>query len=203
MANSTSSRGDPLVLDTSVVINLSLSRAGERIIRALSRPVLVVDIAANELAGGRGLGAQVEATLMDWDRQGLAKIVDLHPDAMDVYESLVLGDGRNTLDDGEAATIAHAMHLCGSAAVDEAKACRLCRERFPQLGLASSASLMTDRLVVTALGEAAASDAVFNALHVGRMRVPHELVPHVVRMIGLDRAAACRSLPAPVRNQAL
>jgi hypothetical protein len=42
-------------------------------------------------------------------------------------------------------------------------------------------------------------DAVFNALHDGRMRVlPHHL-ERVVGLIGHERAALCQSLPRSVR----
>lgn len=53
--------------------------------------------------------------------------------------------------------------------------------------------------VRVALGCVRLADAVFNALHDGRMRLlPHHL-KWVVGLIGPERAGQCRSLPRSVR----
>jgi predicted nucleic acid-binding protein len=54
----------------------------------------------------------------------------------------VVGPAQTTLDDGEAATIAHAVALNGVALIDERKANRICTERFPELRIASTVDIL-------------------------------------------------------------
>lgn len=191
----------PHVLDTSVAINLEASGVGDSLLSALSRPVIIVDIIPGELDGGRGHGVKVQQALATWQREGLVTVNRLSSGGFDIYETLIFGDGPSTLDDGEAATIAHAIDMGAVAVIDEAKARRISADRYPALQLASSVDLMLDTLVISALGSDAISEALFNALFRARMRVPPERLSEVVDLLGKDRAALCHSLPASVRSR--
>ncbi len=116
------------------------------------------------------------------------------------FISLVSGPANQTLDDGEAATIASALEYNATALIDERKAIRICAERFEELSTGCTVDIFTQDGVQRILGRDTLADAAFNALCQGRMRVPAPYVEWVVNLIGAERAAQCRSLPASVRS---
>ena len=201
MANFSSSEDDaPLVFDNSVVINLAVVQCAPRILRALRRRVVLPQavIGELELAGQRG---QLVLAIVDqWKRDDLVVVDALRESACPVFEQLISGSVTDTLDDGEAATLAHALDLSAVAVIDEQKAHRIAGQRFPQLRLASTADVLLHVRVVDAIGQLAVGDALFQALTGARMRVlPHNLTT-VVGLLGPDRAAMCHSLPRSARN---
>jgi len=153
-----------------------------------------------ELEGGRQQQRQDADLLHDLAKNKMVEIVSLDATGEGYFEQLVIGDAKDTLDDGEAATIAHAASLNGIAVFDESKATRLCAQRFPELRLACTVDIFSHADVRTALGNDGLAAAVFNALFHGRMRVfPHH-VEWVVELIGIDRAGLCTSLPRSIRG---
>lgn len=86
MANSSSNNLSFLVIDTSVTINLEASSFAAEILRALGRPVLIVDVVPGELDGGRGYGPKVQAAIADWKRQKLVELVALSDEANITFE---------------------------------------------------------------------------------------------------------------------
>jgi predicted nucleic acid-binding protein len=188
-----------LVADASTIINLVATGNAAAILRAIPQRVLVVDIVQTELeaAGARGR-ASLEG-FRELVATGLIDVAPLPEAADPVFESLVVGAAAETLDDGEAATIACALARRAAALVDERKATRLCGARFPHLVLASTVDLLCHAEVQRQFGRGLLEAAVYNALREGRMSVlPHQ-VDWVVDMIGSERAAACESLPRRVR----
>jgi predicted nucleic acid-binding protein len=132
-------------------------------------------------------------------RSGLVVIVPLSEVQERHFESLVIGPGADTLDDGEAATIAYAVESGAVAVVDERKANRICAARYPLVKTGCSVDLFAHEAVETALGTKALADAVFSALQDARMRVlPHHM-DWVVRLIGSERVCRCPSLPQTTR----
>lgn len=122
--------------------------------------------------------------------------MELEPGDSPVYRSLVEGGFKETLDDGEAATIACAVGRGAVALIDERKARTICANRFPTLRLASTVNVLSHGSVTRALGESAQHDAIFRALLDARMQVlPRDRFREVVERIGADRAARCPSLP--------
>src|SRR5262249_202499 len=115
------------------------------------------------------------------------------------FEELVIGPGVSTVDDGEAATIAYALAHVSTALIDERKATRICRERFPQLRLATTIDVLIHNHVQQRLGQALLTDAVWHALQDGKMGVLSHHVAWVVGLIGDERAAQCPSLPRRAR----
>ena len=203
MANFNSS--DPassIVLDTSVAISLVASRIGAEVLKVLARPAYMVDIAIDELADAGHRAAEVLAAINDWQRARLLAEVSLGTDALEVFEDLVSGPATETLDDGEAATLAHASIVGAIAIIDEAKARRITAERYPNLLLASTIDILLHPTSERALGREAIAQGVFLALKEARTRVPPEHHEAVTTLIGSERAALCRSLPATIRNRA-
>jgi len=118
---------------------------------------------------------------------------------MSHFESLVSGSAAETLDDGEAATIACAIERAAVALIDDRKAIRICTERFPNLTVGCTVDVLAQRHVQAALGRQL-GEAVYSALENGRMRVPDRYGPWVVDLIGKERAAGCRSLAKRFRE---
>ena len=191
----------PVVTDASVLINLNATRTAAAVIGAFPNRFLVTDTVRRELltGGSRGHGSWegLEALIHD----GSIELVELEPGDGPVYRSLVEGGFKETLDDGEAATIAHAVGRGAVALIDERKARTICADRFPTLRLASSVDVLCHGLVERALGETGQRDAIFRALRDARMQVvPRDRLRDVVERIGADRAARCPSLPRWART---
>ncbi len=188
-----------LVADASAVINLIATGCAPKIVEALPSRIVAVDVIPGELDIGRARGRKQADRLQELVTAGYIDIVALSDGAWQYFEQLVVGAAVDTLDDGEAATIAYAVEHGGIAIIDEKKATRLCGERFPALSLTSTVDILLHPDVRRHLGEQALRDAVFAALRDARMAVfPHQL-DKVVRLIGAERAAQCPSLPRSFR----
>ena len=188
-----------LVADASTVINLNASGCAREVLDALPNRFVVVDVVPVELAGGRQRLRQDSDLLSRLVDSNSVEIVRLDDGAAKDFEQLVVGAAALTLDDGEAATIAYAISQNAVALIDERKAIRICRERFPNLRVGCTVDIFAHPEVQRALGKDALSNAVFNALYQGRMRVLPRHVEWVVELIGAERAGLCMSLPSSVR----
>jgi predicted nucleic acid-binding protein len=193
----------PLTLDSSVVINLNASGQGRAVLSAFKNSVVVVDTVEAEIGRGNRQKRQDKAALDALIADGNISIVSLDDDAMQIFESLVIGPAVSTLDDGEAATIAYAVRTGSIAVVDERKATALSRGLFPNLTIVSTVDLFASELVRLHLGDALRGEAIFNALLHGRMQVPKQHLDWVVETIGAERAVECLSLPSFVRIASL
>ena len=200
MASFASSDDDfPLVIDTSVSINLAATGIGAKLLTAIRRPAIVVQAVVDELETGGQRGQIVLAEIERWHRDGLLSIAALHDGAHEAFERLISGSTNETLDDGEAATMAHALSIAGIAVLDDAKANRLAAQHYPDLRLATSVDLIVNDLTVASLGTPSLADAVFAALTGARMRVPQPNLAVVIELLGPDRLAQCHSLPRSAR----
>lgn len=189
--------GAILVADASVVINLNASGHARRIIEASRARMLVPANASFELAVGARFGHDDGRQLDMLVADGIVERIELGPVALPLYESLIDGSRGDTLDDGEATTIAAAAEHGAVALLDEKKARRVCRALFATLILGSTAELLLDAVT---LGRQVQSEAMVNALQRGRMRVPPEFVESAIALIGAEQASACPSLPRRARE---
>lgn len=189
-----------LIADASVVINLNATARAADIITAIPNPFVVTDNACVEIEAGARNGHRDYAKLVELIDAGLVTRTQLGPAGMPVYESLIVGSTRGTLDDGEAATIAYAHESAGAAMIDERKARTLCAASFPGLIVVSTVEIFLHDAVAVALGEKGQVDALVHALTIARMRVPKEHLAKVRAMIGPERAASCTSLPKATRE---
>lgn len=190
----------PAVVDASVCINVIGTGFAEQILKSLPHDVLLVDLVAHELTDGRNEergDANLTAALID---AGVISIVKLDMEGLDHFERLVSGSATETLDDGEAATIAFAIQQGGIAVIDERKATRICGERYEWLRVASTIDIFTHPAVQTTLGHVTLSEAVFAALQNARMSVKSDHLQWVVELIGPERTAKCPSLPKAIRT---
>lgn len=193
----------PLVADTSTVINLLATGCAPTIIRAVPNRILAVDVIPGELDTGRQRGRLQADGLQELVAAGHIEIVFLGDTGWQHFETLVAGHAVETLDDGEAATIAYAAECGAVAIIDEKKGTRLCASRFPGLDVISTVDILLHPEVRLKLGDEAFADALFAALRDARMAVfPHHF-DEVLRLIGPERAVQCPSLPKGLRASAL
>jgi predicted nucleic acid-binding protein len=129
--------------------------------------------------------------LQDLVTAGHIEIVPLDDTGWQHFEMLVFGHAWETLDDGEAATIAYVTERGAVAIIDERKATRICAERFPDLGVITTVDVLLHPKVRLKLGERAFADAIFAALRDARMAVSPRHFDEVVRLIGPERAGQC------------
>lgn len=186
-----------VIADASVVIGLNASGHARQVIGMSKCQVIVPDNASNELAIGASFGHDDGVQLDALVAAGLVERMVLDEAALMIYEALIDGTYGETLDDGEAATIALAVQHGGVAVLDEKKARRMCGRHFPRVVQGCTAQWL---LSAAALGKATHAEAMLNALRKGRMRVPTEFIDGVVALIGIEAAAACPSLPRLIRQ---
>lgn len=189
----------PIVADASVVINLIASGFAATILDVLAVPLRVPGEVQAEIEEGRSRGRSDADKLAGLVDGGKVVVVDLGAHGVRCFTSLVVGHAKDTLDDGEAATIAYAMEHDATILIDEKKATRFCNERFSHLTVGSTVDLIGNPAMQAELGEDLA-EAIFNMLSVGRMRVAQQHLDWVVAQIGPERAAQCPALPARYRG---
>jgi predicted nucleic acid-binding protein len=192
----------PFIVDASTLINLNGTKYAAAILDAIPNRIIVMDAVIDELRiDNRNLrdDAKLLASLI---AGGLVSEVAIGTLKSDHFERLVLGNTADTLDDGEAATIACAIEMQAIAVIDERKAKRICRAWYPGLVVASTVDLLALDSVTKALGEEQLAEATYNALSTARMRVLPEHIDWVVNLIGAERTVLCTSLPAHVRAAA-
>ncbi|HKQ48564.1 MAG TPA: hypothetical protein VJZ71_10885 [Phycisphaerae bacterium] len=188
------------VADASVVININATKHGLDILRAMPNSLIVTENAIAELARGNYRGHTDADEVGKFIEIGAIRSARLVEGAIGVYTSLVEGSALRTLDDGEAATIAHAHAISGIALIDERKAQRICNREFPSLRVASTIDILIDDTIRVALGAQGQIASIVNALRFARMRIPPQLVSRVVDLIGAEVAETCHSLPRASRK---
>jgi predicted nucleic acid-binding protein len=190
----------PFVADASVWINLDAGGRAVDVLRALASPTIIPSIALGELERGRDKGRSAYVGITPLIAAGYITVIDLPDAAEDIYLSLVAGRASQTLDDGEAATLALALHFGVTALIDERKAISIAAARFPNLTVATTTDLLLSSHVRSVLDADALTAALFASLTQARMRVPDHLLEEVCSCLGPERARLCLSLPARVRT---
>jgi len=189
-----------LVADASVWINLVAGGRAVDVLCALASPTIIPNIALGELERGRDKGRCAYDGVAPLIAAGYVTVMDLPEEAEDVYLSLVAGRTAQTLDDGEAATLALALHLGATALIDERKAIGIAAARFSNLSVATTTDLLLSTHVRSRLSAEMLAATLFASLTQARMRVPDHLLDEVCECLGPDRARLCLSLPARVRT---
>lgn len=186
--------GAALVLDASSGLNLLGTGRAAEILRALPHEVFVADKAAAEIGRDPITGAPGAVALDRLATQGLIRVVSLSDPAYDTYLRLVAAASPDGLDDGEAATLAHAADAGAVPVLDERKATRVAaglRAASPVCSL----DLLSHPALAGAIGVAGLADAVHSALRHARMRVPEGFRPWVLGLIDAERLRGCSSIP--------
>lgn len=190
-----------IVVDTSVIINLNATgRAGD-IVRAFGVKLRASDVVRDELLAdrfGARNDAEMAAALVS---QELLEFVEFDDEGERIFASLVSGSAAETLDDGEAATLAVGKVLGNTVVIDERKALRIAAERYAGMHIIATVDILCSERVVTKLGAEQVGDLIFNSLMGARMFVPERHHGLIVDLLG-PRAIDCHSLPAALRQAA-
>ncbi len=200
----------PLVLDTSVLVNLHACAHGERVLSVIENDIVIPDVVAGELEHETSRRNGQHSFLHDLTSRGKVTVVGMTEAEYKLFATL--SGGPSSLDDGEAATIAVAANRSFRAVVDErkgrARAVTLMNREEP----AWSLDLLRHPSVVQSLGGGLAANVVYLALRHGRMRIPPDCADDVVALIGRERSLACtclpnfkslsREAPAPIQTEA-
>ena len=183
----------PLILDTSVLINLHACTYGRCILATIFNDIVVSDVVVEEL--------QHETSRRNGDQQFLDSLVEenlisIHNLTDKEFEMFFrLTSDPNSLDDGESATIAISANRNFRAVIDDRKG-RSCAAMLSNgENPAWTLDLLRHPSVVQRLSDSQARDAVYFALRDGRMRIPENAVDSIVTLIGRERAFECTCLP--------
>jgi len=183
----------PLVLDTSVLINLHACGFGEQVLAAIPNDILVPDIAIRELGHETSKSNGEHQFLEGLIAQKQIKSVPLDDLAWGIFEKLTIA--TPSLGDGEAATIAVAARQGLLPVIDDGKgrsqAMKIIEDKHP----AWSLDLLVHPHVQDVLASGQYIEAIHLALREGRMRIDDERCDAVVKLIGVERAVHCTSLP--------
>lgn len=160
----------PVILDVSAIINLNGTGCAATILRAIAHEMIVPEEVAFELDDGVQNGRRDADQLRELITADLVRRAVLGVAGKSIFEELTIGASVETLDDGEAATIALAAELGGAAIVDEIKGRRVGGLKQPKVPLIGSIEMFAQADVQKALGLRLA-DAIFGALAQARMHV--------------------------------
>lgn len=187
-----------IALDTSVVINLASTDIADRILRTLPNPAFVLDAVQDDLARNPGKDRRAFDVLAELIQTATVRLAMASNFSQGYFENLVDGSGPDTLDDGEAATIAYALEQNATAILDERKALRICRERYPALQTASTIDILCHPSIERSLGRDLLCNAVMKALD-AHMRVLPDHINWLVDLLGAEKVVKYASIPASIR----
>ena len=189
-----------LVNDASVWINLVATGHIDVVLQSSTVRHVITTTALVELESGREKGRRTASVVVDLIAKGLVEQVPLSSADEQVFLDLIVGAQSDTLDDGEAATIATALGKTAIAMIDERKATTLCQRRYPGLIVKSTTDLLLSSEVRGAMDEDCLADCIFGALINARMRVPERHLAEVCAMLDFERLQRCLSLPTKWRH---
>ncbi len=194
---------DTVVLDASVAINFLGTAVSRDILAVMPWNVVIERRAHREIRRHPIDGLDHVSELEAWELDGYARVVSLQPQARGIFDDLTAGSLAETLDDGEAATIAYA--VSGSErtvpVIDEKKAKRIFHQSWPSRRLLETAGVFQSLVDAGLISNRFASDSIYAALTNARMHVSHRLRPWVVDLIGSSRAAKRPSLGQAARSE--
>lgn len=193
--------GARLVLDASCAINILGTGAAASVLGTVPSAVLIETHPFREVRRHPIEGRDHASELDSLQRTGLLEVVSLSEAGNRIFRDSGETSLDLELDDGEAATIAYAVSEGGRnvPVIDERKATRLFKERWPGRPIIDTVTLFQTLVQDRRLSLRAAQDAVHSALLHARMQVAPGVRPWVVDLIGQQRASKCISL-GPYRH---
>lgn len=131
----------PLVLDASVVFNLLACERPDDVLRSIGEVFFIEERTLAEIKRHPIEGMCHKEVLERLVIGGLVRNHRMTSSEYDLYLNLVTGKPAECLDDGESAAIAVAVSLNYTVILDDGKARRIQRERFPSTQVISSLGL--------------------------------------------------------------
>lgn len=182
----TESLSDPnaiIVADASVIIYLNQTGFAKEILRNMKCRFIVPEKVSEELKKGLDKGNKDFDYLLKMQEIGLLEIHELGAVGTSTFDKLANNNSEPYLIGGEAAVIALAEELSGTALIDEKKGRRVCQKYFPNLSLGCTTEILLSPVVSNALGPSRQTDVLHHAIHVSCLSVPDELKPSVSRLL--------------------
>jgi predicted nucleic acid-binding protein len=161
-----------LVFDTSVWINLLATEQPWTILSALNTHCVTPDEVVREVKRDPVTQRSYPQDKHPLRQQPSVDVVQLEGQELELFFSLVGQDSEDALGDGEAAAIALARLRHYAVALDDGKARRIVRERYPETSILMTVDILRDRSVVALLGVEGSKAAFHKAKQFGRMHVP-------------------------------
>jgi len=183
-----------LILDASVAINLLATARPADVLRLLGRKVIVDELALQEVIQDPSSKRSGRLAFDELRDDGLVNYGRLSDAGYATFLELTGASPPDDLDDGEAATIAHAIDIMAVPVIDERKAIRISRVRNPGMVVLHTLDLLACPEVIAGLPNIEIGDLVYNTLQSARMRVQELFYQWVVTTLGSDHAANCPSL---------
>lgn len=194
----------PLVLDASVLINLLATGRLDSILACLGTSAVVVEEVIREVRRDpRDRREHPEILTPFIEKATLTRVSLATAEPMlEHYLDLAAGVGdQDDLGDGEAASIACAIHHRYAVALDERKARAVCSLRYPELQVYSTLDIFRTLEQSGGFRAEHVSESVFDALRFARMRVPHEHEEWVRGLLSQEQLRSCPSLRRCSLNQ--
>ncbi len=185
--------GGPLFLDASVVINLVASNYMEGILLALQRPILITENVCAEFKRHPRDGSSSEQVIETLKNRRRVQIAKMSNSQFELFLQLTGYPPPDDLGDGEAATLACA-NGSGSAVIDDKKAIRIALRDFPGQPVYSTLDILCAEQVLRGLGNGVVEQAVYDAIRIGRMRVPDPWKNWLCGLLGKARASELQVL---------
>ena len=151
----TESLSDPnaiIVADASVIIYLNQTGFAKEILRNINCRFIVPEKVSEELKKGLDKGNKDFDYLLKMQEIGLLEIHELGAAGTSTFDKLANNNSEPTLIGGEAAVIALAEELSGTALIDEKKGRRVCQKYYPNLSLGCTTEILLSPVVSNALG---------------------------------------------------
>ena len=183
----------PLVLDTSVLINLHACGFGDQVLRAIPNNIFLPETVIVELDHETSHTNGDNGFIQRLIAEKVAQVAPMDDAATHLFETLICSPV--SLDDGEAATIAVAISRSFLPVVDERKGRARAQSMMKGQPPLWSLDLLVHPSVQSMLPNDGYTDAVYLALREGRMRIDEGRCDSVIQLIGIDRAKECTSLP--------
>lgn len=161
-----------MVLDTSVWINLLATEQPWTILDALTARCITPEEVLREVKRDAITQQTYSREKHPLRRQPNVEVVELEGEELDVFLSLVGQNSADALGDGEAAAIAVARVRRCAVALDDRKARRVVRERYPETTIVMTVDILRDRSIRARLGSEGTKTAFEKAKQFGRMHVP-------------------------------
>lgn len=190
----------PVVLDASVLINLVVVADPGAILRALCQPQ-IVNIAAREVRRNPRNGTRGDAVLGPLIQSRLLSLVEMDEEESQLFVDLVSSPSPDDLDDGEAATLACATRRNLVPLIDERKAHRVLRERFPDTRGRSTIGIYQRLLADGVFRPDYIRVCVYDSLRYARMRVVPGDLGWVTDLLRPEQLANCPSISPRYRGR--
>jgi predicted nucleic acid-binding protein len=182
-----------LILDTSAILNLiGTGKPRFVVLNLVALEVFIPEAVRREVQ--REPTNDPNSTLASLISDETISIIKCSEEMNQLALELAGAPTPDSLDDGESFAIACAACTGAMIGIDDRKARRVLRTRWPGLQQNFSFELITEAASEAKLPKSEYADLLYSALTNARMRIPAESRSTVIKLLGPERARHCPSL---------